>query len=103
MLKAVKNALKNASKKKKSNISKSIIGIGIDTTGSTITAVDEKGKPLALKSEFKENSNGMFILWKDHTAKEEATLINEKAKSWKLDYTRYSGGAYSSENLPIVG
>ncbi len=93
----IKNALKNASKKKGTSLSKSIIGMGIDTTGSTIAAVDEKGTPLALSSKFKENPDGMFILWKDHTAKEEASLINKKVKSWKPDYTRYSGGLYSSE------
>ncbi len=97
MIKVVKSILRDVSKKKGINIGSKIIGIGIDTTGSTVAAVDEKGTPLALKPEFKENPNGMFIIWKDHTAKEEASLINEKAKSWKIDYTRYSGGVYSSE------
>ncbi len=96
MIKVVKGVfLRDASKKK--DIGSKIIGIGIDTTGSTIAAVDKKGTPLALKPQFKENPNGMFIIWKDHTAKEEASCINEKAKSWKIDYTRYSGGIYSSE------
>lgn len=40
----------------------------------------------------------MFILWKDHAAVEEAKLINETARSWGgTDYTKYSGGVYSSE------
>ena len=40
----------------------------------------------------------MFILWKDHTAVSEADLINEVAKSWGgTDFTKYSGGVYSSE------
>ena len=97
MAKVVKNALKSVSKKKGINIGKRIIGMGIDTTGSTVVAIDKEGIPLALKPEFKENPNGMFIIWKDHTAKEEASCINEKVKSWKPDYTRYSGGVYSSE------
>ena len=98
MIKVVKEVIRDASKKKGiKNIGSKIIGLGIDTTGSTIVAVDEKGIPLALRPEFKENPNGMFIIWKDHTAKEEASLINEKAKSYKTDYTRYSGGVYSSE------
>ena len=97
MAKVVKKVIRDASKKKGIDIGKRIIGIGIDTTGSTIAAVDEKGIPLALRPKFKKNPDGMFILWKDHTAKEEASLINRKAKSWKIDYTRDSGGVYSSE------
>ena len=34
-----------------------VIGIGIDTTGSTVIPVDEEGTPLALKDEFKDNLN----------------------------------------------
>ncbi len=72
-------------------------GISVDTTGSTPVAVDEYGTPLALLDAFSENPNGMFILWKDHTAKSEAEEINTLAHSWPTDYTKYSGGIYSAE------
>ncbi len=39
----------------------------------------------------------MFILWKDHTAVDEAELINKAAKESDIDYTKYVGGVYSSE------
>lgn len=76
----------------------SVRGIAVDTTGSTPGAVDRGGAPLALDPSFEDNPNAMFILWKDHTAVDEAEEINEAARSWGgADYTRYSGGAYSAE------
>ncbi len=77
---------------------KRIAGITVDTTGSTPCAVDRTGTPLALNEKFKDNPDAMFILWKDHTAIEEAQEITGLAKSWGgEDYTRYSGGDYSPE------
>ncbi len=74
-----------------------VIGIGIDTTGSSPVAVDSSGTPLALLPGFEEDPDAMFILWKDHTAIREAAEINDLAARWETDYTRYEGGVYSSE------
>lgn len=94
MTEAVKIALAECGEEVRENV----VGIGVDTTGSTPCAVNEKGVALALLDEFKENPNAMFILWKDHTAVQEAAEINERARSWGgVDYTKYEGGVYSSE------
>ena len=91
---SVKGALKGLTDDLVSNI----VGITVDTTGSTPVAVDKEGVPLSLKPEFSTNPDAMFILWKDHTAVIEAAEINNLAKSWGgVDFTKFEGGVYSSE------
>ena len=95
---AMTNAIKDAISNAEEGIASKIVGIGVDTTGSTPAPVDENGEVLALKPEFWENPNAMFILWKDHTSVEVADRINKLAKSESFeDYTKYVGGIYSSE------
>lgn len=74
-----------------------VVGLGIDTTGSTPIPVDSEGKPLALKSEFAGNLNAHVWLWKDHTAHLEAAAITETAARMRPQYLAKCGGIYSSE------
>lgn len=74
-----------------------IIGIGVDTTGSTPMPVDKDGTPLAMLPAFSGNPNAMAWLWKDHTGHAEAAEITELARSMRPAYLAKCGGTYSSE------
>ncbi|MCE9614509.1 MAG: ribulokinase [Lentisphaerae bacterium] len=74
-----------------------IIGIGVDTTGSTPIPVNREGTPLALLPEFKGDLNAMAWLWKDHTGHEEAARITALAAKERPQYLAKCGGTYSSE------
>ena len=54
---------------------KDIVGIGVDTTGSTPLPVDKDGTPLAMLDAYKDNPNAHAWLWKDHTGYAEAAEI----------------------------
>jgi L-ribulokinase len=94
---AMEESVTEALSKSPRGTAENVAGISFDTTGSTPVLIDRDGLPLALRPEYAENPNAMFILWKDHTAVEEAAKINSLAKSWSTDYTAYEGGVYSSE------
>ncbi|MBC3785636.1 ribulokinase [Spirosoma utsteinense] len=96
-LEGLEATIAGALAKAPAEVREQVVGISVDTTGSTPVAVDKTGRPLALRPDFAENPNGMFILWKDHTANAEAEEINQLAHHWDTDYTKYVGGIYSSE------
>ena len=74
-----------------------IVGIGVDTTGSTPLPVDEAGMPLALRDEFQQELAAQAWLWKDHTAYAEAEEITRAAEQRNEPYLAKCGGTYSSE------
>src|SRR5438445_9186800 len=74
-----------------------IIGVGVDTTGSTPLPVDAKGRPLAFDRRFAKNPAAMAWLWKDHTGVSEAAEITQLAGKIRPHFLVKCGGTYSSE------
>jgi len=94
---AIKQALAKARKSVKGFQPGQVIGIGVDTTGSTPLPVDAKGQPLAFHKKFAKNPAAMAWLWKDHTGVNEAAEITALAQITRPQYLAKCGGTYSSE------
>jgi len=93
----LEQTIKNCIKQAGADAAKAIKAITVDTTGSTLIAVNEQGVPLALIPGYENNPDAMFVLWKDHTSIKEAAEINDHAKNFDINYLQYVGGIYSSE------
>jgi L-ribulokinase len=93
----IKQALAAAKKAVKGFSPDQVVGIGVDTTGSTPLPVDANGQPLAFSKKFAKNDAAMAWLWKDHTGVAEAAEITELAKTIRPQYLAKCGGTYSSE------
>ena len=93
----ITNAISKAKKENSEFNPENIIGIGIDTTGSSPMPVNSEGKPLCFLPEFKNNLDAMAWLWKDHTGHSEAAQITELANKTRPEYLSKIGGTYSSE------
>ncbi len=74
-----------------------VIGIGVDTTGSSPMPVDRHNKPLCFREKYRNNPNAMVWLWKDHTSFAEAAAVTETAARIRPQYLAKIGGTYSSE------
>ena len=93
----IKKALADAKKNFRNFKLEQVVGIGVDTTGSTPLPVDANGQPLPFNKKFSKNPAAMAWLWKDHTGVAEAAEITELARKIRPRYLAKCGGVYSSE------
>ena len=94
--KSVSGATAQARKTKGFDVKK-IVGIGVDTTGSSPIPVDKHNVPLALSKKFAKNFAAQCWLWKDHTSWQEAARITELAAKHRPQFIAKCGNTYSSE------
>ena len=93
----IRKALAAAKRNVKGFLTGDVIGIGVDTTGSTPLPVDADGVPLAFDKGFGQDPAAMAWLWKDHTGIAEAEEITALAAKTHPEYLAKCGGTYSSE------
>ena len=96
MERCVKEALGLAARRKGFR-SSLIVGIGVDTTGSSPIPVDASNRALGLLPKWKKNPDAQCWLWKDHTSWQEAARITELAAKHRPEYIAKCGNTYSSE------
>ena len=76
-----------------------IIGIGVDSTASTIIPVDKNYRPLCIYDEFKNNPHSWPKLWKHHGAQKQADTFNRIADEMGQEFLNHCGGKVSAEWL----
>jgi L-ribulokinase len=94
---SIRRALADARKRVRGFRPDHVVGLGVDTTGSTPIPVDAAGRPLAFQKRFAKNPAAMAWLWKDHTGVAEAAEITALAREIRPQYLAKCGGIYSSE------
>ena len=99
---SIKNALGDATKHVRGFTPGQIIGIGVDTTGSTPLPVDADGQPLAFQKKFSKNPAAMAWLWKDHTSHAEAARVTELADPFAISLNGVSKHIRMLERADLV-
>jgi len=94
--KSVRGALAIA-KKTRGFAANKVIGLGVDTTGSSPIPVDAHNRPLALNPKWKQHLDAQCWLWKDHTSHREAAQITALAAKHRPHFIAKCGHIYSSE------
>ncbi len=94
---SVKGALSEAAETDPAFTADQVIGIGVDSTGSSPIPVDSSNAALAMQEAFRGNLAAECWLWKDHTSVEEAARITELGRAHRPQYLAKCGNTYSSE------
>ncbi len=95
--KTVRAVLREGARKQRGFSPVDVIGIGVDTTGSTPLPVDAQGQPLAFNKKFSSDPAALAWLWKDHTSHAEAAEITDVGLRIRPQFMAKIGGRYSSE------
>lgn len=93
---AVRGALADATGKRGFSVS-DVVGIGIDTTGSSPLPVDARNRALGMLPKWRKNLDAQCWLWKDHTSWREAAGITRLAAEHRPHFIAKCGNTYSSE------
>ena len=94
--KSVRGALA-AARKKRGFAAERVIGLGVDSTGSSPLPVDARNRALAQDGKWKKNPAAQCWLWKDHTGWREAAEITRIAAQHRPHFIAKCGNVYSSE------
>jgi len=74
-----------------------VVGLGVDTTGSSPLPVTAQNVALGTTPEFRDALAAQCWLWKDHTSHEQAAKITALAAEHRPQFIAKCGGTYSSE------
>jgi L-ribulokinase len=94
--KSVRGAVR-AARKARGFDPKRVVGIGVDSTGSSPLPVDRLNRPLGTQGRFRKSLAAQCWLWKDHTSHREAAEITRLAAQHRPQYIAKCGNTYSSE------
>ncbi|KAF0094867.1 MAG: L-ribulokinase [Puniceicoccaceae bacterium 5H] len=97
MKQAVAEALRQAKLSDPSFEAAQVIGMGVDTTGSSPMPVNAQNEALGMLPEFRDDLDAQCWLWKDHTSHEEAAQITALAREHRPHFVAKCGNTYSSE------
>jgi L-ribulokinase len=74
-----------------------VVGLGVDSTGSSPLPVDRHNRALAEDPKWRRHLAAQCWLWKDHTSWREAARITQVAAEHRPSYIAKCGNTYSSE------
>ena len=74
-----------------------VVGVGVDSTGSSPIPVTHDNEALGMQPGFRDNLAAQCWLWKDHTSHAEAETITRMAAEHRPQYIAKCGNTYSSE------